>query len=58
MTEHEFWTDIRQALLMLVDTVERKMEQFPRTALLRKAWKCGIIDKERLGQLEQPERSA
>jgi len=57
MTDREFWTDIRQALLMLVDTVERKMEQWPRTALLRKAWKCGIIDEERLGQLEQSNSS-
>ena len=36
MTENEMWAGIRQALLMLVDVIERKMGMSPRTAELRR----------------------
>lgn len=35
MTDSELWTAIRQALLMLVDVIERKLGIEPRTAELR-----------------------
>ncbi len=43
MTEHEFLLMVRQALLMLLDAIERKLEINPRTAELRKQNKCAII---------------
>jgi hypothetical protein len=36
MTDSEMWVAIRQALLMLVDAIERKLGMAPRTAELRK----------------------
>jgi hypothetical protein len=36
MTDAEMWAGIRQALLMLVDVIERKMGLSPRTAELRR----------------------
>jgi hypothetical protein len=36
MTDAELWTAIRQALLMLVDAIERKLGMSPRTAELRR----------------------
>jgi len=36
MTDTEMWQGIRQALLMLVDMIERKLGMQPRTAELRK----------------------
>lgn len=35
MTEREFWIAVRQALLMLVDALERKLNITPTTAQLR-----------------------
>lgn len=40
----KFWMGIRQALLMMVDTIERELEMRPRTSKLRtfyKSWKEG-----------------
>ena len=40
----KFWMGIRQALLMMVDTIEREIEIRPRTSKLRgfyKSWKAG-----------------
>ena len=39
MTDREFWLAIRQAILMLLDALERRWEITPRTAELRKARK-------------------
>jgi len=36
VTDHDFLMAIRQALLMLLDAVERKLGREPRTAELRK----------------------
>ena len=36
MTDREFWMMVRQALLMLLDALERRLEISPRTAELRK----------------------
>lgn len=36
MTDHEFWMGIREALLLALDIVERKLGLSPRTAELRK----------------------
>jgi hypothetical protein len=36
MTDSEMWVAIRQALLMLVDAIERKLGMAPRTAELRR----------------------
>jgi hypothetical protein len=36
MTDAEMWAGVRQALLMLVDVIERKLGISPRTAELRK----------------------
>ena len=36
MNDAEMWQGIRQALLMLVDVIERKLGLSPRTAELRK----------------------
>jgi hypothetical protein len=36
MTDAEMWVAIRQALLMLVDAIERKLGMAPRTAELRR----------------------
>ena len=36
MTDRDFWLQIRQALLMFVDTVERHFDIEPRTSELRK----------------------
>lgn len=33
---HALWSGVRQALLMLVDTIERYLDVSPRTAELRK----------------------
>jgi len=49
MTDRDLWLGIRQALLMLVDVVERRFSIEPRTAQLRK-------DKKATAR-EQPERS-
>jgi len=45
MDDHDFWMAIRQALLMLLDALERKLGIAPRTAELRKLWKRGIIEE-------------
>lgn len=37
MSDAEFWSAIRQALLMIVDAIERKFGMHPRTSELRKA---------------------
>lgn len=36
MTDRELWVSIRQALLMVVDAIERAFNIEPRTAELRK----------------------
>ncbi len=36
MMTRDFWLAIRQALLMIVDTLERELQLSPRTAELRK----------------------
>ena len=36
MTDAEMWAGIRQALLMLVNAIERKLGMTPRTAELRR----------------------
>lgn len=36
MTDREFWLVVRQALLLLVDAIERRLE-LPRTAQLKRA---------------------
>ncbi len=38
MSDEEFWLAIRQALLLLVDILERKLGISPRTAELRGKW--------------------
>jgi len=35
----KFWMGIRQALLMMVDTIEREVGHKPRTSQLRTFWK-------------------
>lgn len=40
MTDREFWLGIRQALLMALDALERKLSIEPRTAELRKRAKA------------------
>lgn len=35
MTDREFWLIVRQALLMLVDAIERRLE-LPRTSQLKR----------------------
>ena len=37
MTDRDFWLGVRQALLMLVDLLERKLVIQPRTSELRRA---------------------
>ena len=37
--ERDFWMAVRQALLMIVDAIERKLEVVPRTSALRKSEK-------------------
>ena len=37
MSDTEFWLAVRQALLMLIDAIERRWQIAPRTAELRKA---------------------
>lgn len=37
--EHDFWIGIRQAVLMLVDLIERKLRIDPRTSALRREYK-------------------
>lgn len=34
--ERDFWMAVRQALLMIVDAIERKLDVVPRTSALRK----------------------
>ena len=36
MNERDFWMGVRQALLMLLDVIERKLGIGPRTAELRR----------------------
>jgi hypothetical protein len=36
MDNREFWTVMRQALLLMIDAIERMLEIEPRTAELRK----------------------
>ncbi len=36
MSDSEFWMAVRQALLMLIDAIERKYAVSPRTSELRK----------------------
>ncbi len=36
MSDNEFWMAIRQALLMIIDAIERKFAVSPRTSELRK----------------------
>ena len=36
MNEREFWLAVRQAVLMFLDAIERRLEISPRTAELRK----------------------
>jgi len=36
MTDYEFWLILRQALLLMVDAIERKFDIRPRTCELRK----------------------
>jgi len=35
----KFWMGIRQALLMMVDVIEREIRHKPRTAELKQFWK-------------------
>lgn len=44
MKDREFWLRVRQAMLMLVDTVERQLGVRPRTADLRRKQKQGRIE--------------
>lgn len=37
--DYQFWMDIRQALLMVVDVIESKTDTRPRTSKLRKFYK-------------------
>ncbi len=39
MSDSEFWMAIRQALLMIIDAIERKFAVSPRTSELRKLMK-------------------
>jgi hypothetical protein len=39
MDDREFWMAVRQALLMMLDALERKLDINPRTAELRHAAK-------------------
>jgi hypothetical protein len=39
MTDHEFWMAIRQALLMALDALERKLGISPTTAQIRKSFR-------------------
>jgi len=39
MSDREFWILVRQALLMLIDSIERKWGINPRTSELRKMLK-------------------
>lgn len=41
MSDYEFLMLVRQALLMLLDALERKIGMCPTTADIRKAAKCG-----------------
>jgi hypothetical protein len=41
MSEREFWIAVRQALLMLVDAVERKLQMSPTTSEIRQWHKHG-----------------
>ncbi len=36
MSDSEFWMAVRQALLMIIDAIERKFAVSPRTSELRK----------------------
>ena len=36
MTDREFWLILRQALLLIVDAIERKWDICPRTAEMRR----------------------
>ena len=52
MMSREFWLALRQALLMVVDALERELGISPRTASLRRTAGRGTMDEM------QPERSA
>ena len=42
-SDRAFWMLVRQALLLQVDAIERRLEINPRTARLRKDYKCDIM---------------
>ena len=46
MTDRDFWLQIRQALLMLNDCIERRWEIEPRTSKLRKERKQELREQE------------
>jgi hypothetical protein len=49
MTDRDFWMQLRQALLMMTDCIERRWEIEPRTSDLRKQ------RKKEMREQEQPE---
>jgi len=40
-----FWLAFRQALLLLIDAIERRLDLHPRTAVIRKAFKSENVKK-------------
>jgi hypothetical protein len=46
MTDYDFWMAVRQALLMVLDALERMLEIEPRTAELRGWYKQSKIAAE------------
>jgi len=45
MKDREFWLALRQALLFMVDAIERRFEFSPLTAQLRKRYKSSNVVK-------------
>jgi len=41
-----FWLSIRQAILMVVDAIERELNMKPTTAQIREYWKTNSSQKE------------
>ena len=53
MEDQEFWLAIRQALLALLDAVERRWNIKPRTSEIRKWWRTQHPDELAPERLEQ-----
>jgi hypothetical protein len=43
MTDRDFWIMVRQALLLVIDAIERKLEMSERTSDLRKRERSSIL---------------